>query len=192
MQKTYAYLFKKHCKILQLEIFHQQLSCMKFYLFTATRRRKEHALAHTPAEISEESNLLFVYGSLMRGMERASFMNSADKASFAGAASTRGTLYDLGAFPGMREGNNGSLVHGELYELIDPETFFATLDLIEGYWPEQPERSLYVRKLVSVSTNAGEKSAWIYFLNQPLAGLKVIPSGDYRQCTHEVELEELE
>lgn len=128
----------------------------------------------------------------MRGMERASFISSADKASFVSAGSARGTLYDLGAFPGMKEGNNGSLVHGELYELVDPQTFFDTLDLIEGYWPEQPERSLYVRKLVRVSTSAGEKSAWVYLLNQPLAGLKAIPSGDYRQCAHEVELEELD
>ncbi len=149
-------------------------------------------MAHSPLEISDETNLLFVYGSLMRGMERAAFMRSADKARFVAAGNTRGTLYDLGAFPGMKEGNNGSLVHGELYELVDPQTFFDTLDLIEGYWPEQPERSLYVRKLVVVNTAMGEKSAWAYILNQPLSDLKPIPSGDYRQCTHDAEFPELE
>ncbi len=149
-------------------------------------------MAHTLAETSEATNLLFVYGSLMRGMERAAFLSSADKAGFVATGSARGTLYDLGAFPGMKEGNNGSLVHGELYELVDPQTFFDTLDLIEGYWPEQPERSLYVRKLINVSTAAGEKSAWAYILNQPFPGLQPIPSGDYRQYAPEAEFSELE
>jgi gamma-glutamylcyclotransferase (GGCT)/AIG2-like uncharacterized protein YtfP len=128
----------------------------------------------------------------MRGMERAAFMGNPDKSRFVCAGCARGTLYDLGAFPGMKEGDNGSTVQGELYELLDPQTFFDTLDLIEGYWPEQPERSLYVRRLVTVSTSQGEQTAWVYILNQPFPDLKPIPSGDYRQCASEPELSELE
>lgn len=149
-------------------------------------------MAYSSAEILEDNNLLFVYGSLMRGMERTAFMNNPDKARFVAPGETRGTLYNLGAFPGMKEGNNGSVVHGEVYALLDPQTFFETLDLIEGYWPEQPERSLYVRKLVNVSTPEGEKSAWAYILNQTFTGLQPIPSGDFRQCAQDSELPELE
>jgi len=146
----------------------------------------------TTAEIAEEACLLFVYGSLMRGMERATFMSPPNKAKFITTGSTRGTLYDLGSFPGMMESNNGSVVYGEVYELFDPETFFDTLDLIEGYWPEQPERSLYVRKQITVSTPEGEKSAWAYVLNQPSLYLQKIPSGDFRQCAQDSVLPELE
>lgn len=128
----------------------------------------------------EDTNLLFVYGSLMRGMERASFINNPDKARFISNGVARGALYDTGAFPGMIESANGSAVAGEVYELFDPETFFETLDLIEGYWPDQPERSLYVRKVIAVATNEGMKNAWAYIFNQPIAGFAKIASGDFR------------
>ena len=134
-------------------------------------------------EPDESTAYLFVYGSLMRGMERAAFINNSHKARFVAEGVTAGKLYDLGSFPGMVEGENGSLVQGELYEILDPETFFATLDLIEGCWLDQPERSLYLRRPVRVMTSAGEKTAWAYFLNLPVAGLPEILSGDYRQLS---------
>lgn len=147
---------------------------------------------HASSELSDETNLLFVYGSLMRGMERNAFISSPDKARFVAAGSVRGMLYDLGAFPGMKDDHEGGLVLGELYELVDPTTFFATLDLIEGYWPEQLARSLYVRKRIAVQTTNGERTAWAYVLNQALTGAKPIPSGDYRQLPSEPELSELD
>ena len=48
------------------------------------------ALSKWQAE--EETNLLFVYGSLMRGMERANFLDNPDKARFAGAGAARHTV----------------------------------------------------------------------------------------------------
>ena len=154
--------------------------------------RRDSFLANASSVLSDETNLLFVYGSLMRGMERAAFMSNVDKARFVATGSVTGVLYDTGAFPGMKEDDGTSLVQGELYELLDPITFFETLDLIEGYWPEQPERSLFVRKRVVARTAAGEQTAWAYILNQALADAKPIPSGDYRQCPGESTLAELE
>ena len=128
----------------------------------------------------DDSNLIFVYGSLMRGMERASFISNPDKARFVSSGAARGTLYDAGAFPGMIESANVSMVVGEVYELFDRDTFFETLDLIEGYWPEQPERSLYARKTIPVTTHEGTIKAWAYIFNQPVTGLLKIASGDFR------------
>jgi gamma-glutamylcyclotransferase (GGCT)/AIG2-like uncharacterized protein YtfP len=66
---------------------------------------------------------------------------------------------------------NDRRVHGELFEIFDPATFFDTLDVIEGYWPDQIERSLFVRKLVSVTdANGVTATAWAYVLNLPLNG----------------------
>jgi gamma-glutamylcyclotransferase (GGCT)/AIG2-like uncharacterized protein YtfP len=62
-------------------------------------------------------------------------------------------------------------VHGELFEIFDPLTFFNTLDVIEGYWPDQIERSLFVRKLISVETENGVATAWAYILNLPNNGV---------------------
>lgn len=116
----------------------------------------------------------------MRGQERADFLNNPDKASFIGTAQAAGVLYDVGAFPGMIASNNGRVICGELYELHDPENFFETLDLIEGYWPDQPERSLSIRKIISVATASGRVDAWAYILNLPSDGLPEIPSGNFR------------
>ncbi len=129
----------------------------------------------------EETALLFVYGTLMSGCERGDFLNRGHKVRFLGAGITQGKLYDLGNFAGLIESDHGMPVRGEIYEIIDEETFFATLDIIEGYWPQQPERSLYVRKQVAVQTENGLLHAWAYVYNQPVNGFSIIASGDYRQ-----------
>jgi hypothetical protein len=129
----------------------------------------------------------------MRGRERERFL-SKEKTKFLCSATATGTLYLLGDFPGlvldspannhpapiplstseqtpMPQRKNGNDVRGELFEIFDPITFFETLDVIEGYWPDQTERSLFVRKLISVETDKGETKAWAYILNLPINGL---------------------
>jgi len=128
----------------------------------------------------ELHNMLFVYDSLMRGRERQDFL-SQGKTRFIGPATTPGTLYAVGDFPGLvlatslptapAPDADDCQVHGELFEIFDPATFFATLDVIEGYWPEQTERSLFVRRLINVRTATGTATAWAYILNIPLNGL---------------------
>jgi len=128
----------------------------------------------------ELHNILFVYDSLMRGRERQDFL-SQGKTRFMGPATTMGTLYAVGDFPGLVLATSlptapapdtaDCQVHGELFEIFDPATFFATLDVIEGYWPEQTERSLFVRRLINVQTANGAAEAWAYILNIPLNGL---------------------
>lgn len=126
----------------------------------------------------ELHNILFVYDTLMRGQERQSFL-SKGKSRFLGMATTAGELYTIGDFPGLvietsRTGEGPAVenqVPGELVEIFDPATFFSTLDIIEGYWPEQTERSLFVRRLISVQTEAGPTNAWAYILNLPVNGL---------------------
>lgn len=149
----------------------------------------------------EPHNLLFVYGALMRGMERARFLSN-EKTRFVCPATANGTLYAIGGFPGLvvyppavdssasirvEDGGsrprlpttasvpeppheNGRRVHGELFEIFDPLTFFNTLDVIEGYWSDQTERSLFVRKLIPVETESGTTTAWAYILNLPNNG----------------------
>lgn len=136
-------------------------------------------------------DVLFVYDSLMRGQERENFLSS-EKTKFVCSATAAGTLYAIGDFPGLvldAHANhsasplanatpaseslrcNPDRVSGELFEILDPLTFFATLDVIEGYWPDQTERSLFVRKLITVETGDGETQAWAYVLNLPVEEL---------------------
>jgi len=139
----------------------------------------------------ESHNLLFAYGPLRQGMARGNFL-SAHKAKFLEAATIAGALYTFGDFPGLilhapgehhatalaQKKNGSAEVQGELFEIFDPLTFFETLDMIEGYWPDQAERSLFIRKLISVHTATGETRAWAYILNLPVADLPRYDTGE--------------
>ena len=67
-----------------------------------------------------------------------------------------------------------------MYEVTDPGDVFPALDEIEGYRPNDPDRSLYVRSSVTVTLPDGtSRAAWVYFYNAPLGQADRIASGDY-------------
>ena len=140
------------------------------------------AILSTNSEAAEPVSLLFVYGSMMRGLARSSYLQNPDRARFIGDTVASGKLFEFGSLPCLIPDLSGYRVKGELYELFDPESSLATLDLIEGSWPEEPERSLYLRRLIHVrGQEGGEFEAWAYLFNFPPDDLIEIVSGDYRQ-----------
>jgi gamma-glutamylcyclotransferase (GGCT)/AIG2-like uncharacterized protein YtfP len=71
-------------------------------------------------------------------------------------------------------------VWGEVYETQDTASVLAALDEIEGYRPNEPDRSLYARVLTEVTLATGAVvQAWAYFYNAPLGRAQRIASGDY-------------
>jgi gamma-glutamylcyclotransferase (GGCT)/AIG2-like uncharacterized protein YtfP len=71
-------------------------------------------------------------------------------------------------------------VWGEVYETSEPAPVLAALDEIEGYRPNEPDRSLYLRVMVDATLEDGHlEKAWAYFYNAPLGGAQRITSGDY-------------
>ncbi|MFQ5632663.1 MAG: gamma-glutamylcyclotransferase [bacterium] len=139
------------------------------------------------AEAGESKpTLLFVYGTLLRGMENAAFLQSPEKATFYSRGTIQGKLYDLGYFPAYvkTDVSQTGLSHeitGEIYEIKHPEVLFETLDLIEGYNHQHPERSLFIRERTIARTEKGKKEVWVYIYNQSLDGCRLIESGDYRK-----------
>jgi len=124
---------------------------------------------------------LFVYGTLMKGFEKG--WQQKLGAQLAGQGSIGGRLYDLGDYPGARPDSSESRhrVRGELYRLADPKLALTVLDQYEEFFPSQPEKSLFVRTLVSVTLENGRKEdAWAYLYNRAVDETKLIPSGDYR------------
>jgi gamma-glutamylcyclotransferase (GGCT)/AIG2-like uncharacterized protein YtfP len=104
-------------------------------------------------------------------------------AEFVGSGTIRANLYDLGGYPGARVlgAEPGRRVSGELYRLRRPELALKILDQYEEFFPLKPNKSLFVRKLVSVTLEDGRrKRAWAYLYNRGIAGAKLIPSGRYR------------
>jgi gamma-glutamylcyclotransferase (GGCT)/AIG2-like uncharacterized protein YtfP len=107
------------------------------------------------------------------------------KLAFAGRGRIKAALFDLGIYPAAVPAVDDSTVAGEVYELLDAATVLGALDEIEGYRPNEPERSLYLRVMTDVTLDSGQsRQAWAYFYNAPLGRAERIPSGDYLEHLH--------
>lgn len=114
------------------------------------------------------------YGSLMRAYPTQGHVGVAAMVAFERPCLLRGLLYDLGSYPGLTAGDG--LVEGELYRLVDPSAL-GFLDRFEDYDPLRPEASEYVRRRAPLAD--GPELAWVYFLNRPPEGQRLIESGSW-------------
>jgi gamma-glutamylcyclotransferase (GGCT)/AIG2-like uncharacterized protein YtfP len=123
---------------------------------------------------------VFFYGTLMAPFNRPGRQRVTPNLTFKGRGSIRAALFDLGIYPAAIPTGDNSKVWGEVYETSEPTAVLAVLDEIEGYRPNQPDRSLYTRVLADVTLEDGRvESAWTYFYNAPLGRAQRITSGDY-------------
>ena len=100
---------------------------------------------------SSQRQLLFVYGTLMRGGRAENHLSGCE---FIGKAILKDfAMYNQGWFPGIVS-QKGEWVEGELYLIHDSD--FPRLDQYEG------EENLYRRELVPVETSSGPLQAWTY------------------------------
>ena len=129
------------------------------------------------------SERVFFYGTLMTPFNRPGRQRVTPKLSFVGRGTIRAALFDLGIYPAAvptSDETDQSRVWGELYMMHDVVAVLAALDKIEGYRPNEPERSLYTRVLTDVTADDGQvRQAWAYFYNAPLGRAQRIESGDY-------------
>ncbi len=125
------------------------------------------------------ADLVFFYGTLMAGFDRRRRAGIDPKLKYIGRGSIQAALFDLGIYPAAVPAPEG-VVWGEVYEMMDPDAVLAGLDEIEGYRPDDPDRSLYTRAQVDVTLPDGTHAvAWVYFYNAPLGRASRIASGDY-------------
>jgi gamma-glutamylcyclotransferase (GGCT)/AIG2-like uncharacterized protein YtfP len=97
-------------------------------------------------------------------------------------ATFTGKLYNTGSYPAaISSDSETDEVFGELFELKNPDLIFRDLDAYEGYNPQHPKSSLFIRKKVTVHKldDGNAKTTWIYLYNRPVNGLLHIPGGDY-------------
>jgi len=127
------------------------------------------------------TDLVFFYGTLMKGFERAGRSGVEAKLTPMGRGSIGGALFDLGIYPAAIPSTD-SRVTGELYRISDLGSVLAVLDELEGHRPTEPDTSLYRRIEAPVTLDDGQiVQAWVYFYNAPLGQAQRIESGDYRQ-----------
>lgn len=123
---------------------------------------------------------VFFYGTLMAPFNRPGRQRVTSKLTFKGRGTIRAALFDLGIYPAAIPADDNSVVWGEVYETSDTAAVLAVLDEIEGYRPNEPERSLYTRVEAEVVLADGRAAkAWTYFYNAPLGRAERIASGDY-------------
>jgi len=115
-------------------------------------------------------HFVFVYGTLRRGGAREMskrFPNS----KFIADAQVSGSLYDLGAFPGLLLNESTSMVNGEVYQVDDE--ILNELDEIEA-------SSSYWRKQIEISLGTERRMCWIYEPNPEVySPHTLITSGDW-------------
>ena len=104
----------------------------------------------------------FVYGTLLRDKANHRLVSHAKK--ILPAFMTSAILYDLPyGYPAIVQANDG-IVHGELCFFDEIESELPSIDLLEGYNPATPRKSLYIRTVVDVKTEDGQCfSAYTYF-----------------------------
>jgi gamma-glutamylcyclotransferase (GGCT)/AIG2-like uncharacterized protein YtfP len=126
---------------------------------------------------------VFVYGTLMHGEERHAAISNHLPHVAPTPGSVAGRLVHLGAWPGMRDGDER--VAGELYVVKDPSVLvalLAVLDPIEDFEGYDAPPTRYVRVVLPVTTAHGVRWAWAYRYVGTLAGAVPIPSGRWRDA----------
>ena len=127
------------------------------------------------------SDLLFVYGTLMRGYSHPMARLLSANADFLGEASCCGRLYKVTHYPGLLLSDQPSdIVFGELYRLRAVEDLLREFDMYEACGEGFAEPTQYLRRMLQVALTDGTKrEAWTYIYNWPIEGLSLIESGRF-------------
>ena len=128
------------------------------------------------------SDLLFVYGTLMRGFDHPMAQLLSRSADFIDEAHCRGRLYCVKHYPGLVLSDDpAEMVFGELYRLRQPPELLREFDMYEACGEGFAEPTEYVRQMLSVTSGEGTAEAWTYLYNWPVAHLPRIESGRFLQ-----------
>lgn len=115
-------------------------------------------------------HLVFVYGTLRRGGVGAMSIRFPGS-KFIADARVSGSLYDLGAYPGLLLDESKSLAVGEVYEVGDE--ILSELDEFEA-------SSNYLRRQVEIILGTHTKICWTYEPDPEFYSLRtLITSGDW-------------
>jgi gamma-glutamylcyclotransferase (GGCT)/AIG2-like uncharacterized protein YtfP len=126
------------------------------------------------------SDLLFVYGTLMRGFDHPMAQLLSRSADFIGEARCRGRLYLVKHYPGLVLSEDpNDVVFGELYRLRRPAELLREFDMYEACGEGFAEPTEYIRQMLSVTLGDGTMEAWTYIYNWPVTHLPQIASGRF-------------
>jgi gamma-glutamylcyclotransferase (GGCT)/AIG2-like uncharacterized protein YtfP len=125
------------------------------------------------------SDLLFVYGTLMRGFDHPMAQLLSRNAAFVGEARCGGRLHLIKHYPGLVLSDApDEMVSGELYRLRRPDELLR--DMYEACGEGFVAPTEYVRQMLPVTLDDSTAvEAWTYIYNWPVAHLPRIASGRF-------------
>jgi gamma-glutamylcyclotransferase (GGCT)/AIG2-like uncharacterized protein YtfP len=131
------------------------------------------------------TDYLFAYGSLQPGCAPMYIATVAAKLRPVGTGFVRGALYDLGEYPAaVPDASSKHRIAGTVLQLPEDASFLRQLDDYEGFDPQMPEASEFVRERQSVEMTAGGAlECWIYRYNREPNGARVIERGRWRKSS---------
>ncbi len=121
-------------------------------------------------------DLLFIYGSLLPGLEPAEMRRVCHELQPVAAATIRGKLYDLGAYPGAVL-DPTAVIQGCIVRVGSADVWKA-LDNYEACpSPDSPD-GLFRRVRTTATLATGESiDCWTYVYNRPLNGAGLVECG---------------
>jgi len=129
------------------------------------------------------ADFLFAYGTLQPGLVPATMSEVAAKLTPIGTGFVRGVLYNLGRYPGaVADANSQTRIMGSVLKLPPDAGVLALLDAYEGFDPESPETSEYIRERQMVElADGGTLACWFYRYNLPASASQIIEGGAWRE-----------
>lgn len=127
-----------------------------------------------------KTDKLFVYGSLMGGIQSpiANYLKS--NSSFLGEAFVYGQLFDIGKYPGLVwEDHMSNKVIGHVFQLNNPKKMLPNLDYYECVGEGFEEPNEYRREIIDVHIDGKKELCWAYLYNASTTHLTQIKSGNY-------------
>ena len=134
-----------------------------------------------PNADDDESELLFAYGTLQPDHAPEEVADLVPRFERVGKGTVRGTLYDLGSYPGVvLDESSPRRISGTVFRLPAGNDILTRLDDYEGFDPQAPLSSLFIRRLHRVDLDGGPTlPCWIYEYNGSTDRAVVIESGAY-------------
>ena len=131
--------------------------------------------------IDENTDCLFVYGTLMTQSRHPMAMRLAAESVNLGAATVCGHLYNLGAYPGvLPSADPHDRVHGAVMKLHRPQHSFRWIDTYERCGEQDAEPHGFARVIVSARLMTGRQlPVWIYYYRGGLGNARRLRSGRY-------------
>jgi len=126
---------------------------------------------------------LFTYGTLQPSRAPAEIAPAVAKLLPVADGFVRGHLYDFGDYPGaILDPSSPQQISGTVFQLPDAPASLLQLDAYEGFIPDAPEQSLFLRVPCSVAlATGGALTCWIYVYNGQPEPARIVTSGIHRE-----------